>query len=201
MNGHRFEHVQQVWTHRQGQLVIDQGAWATRFVIDGVRGVLVGPVAAAVMEAGEAALELPAVGDLPSASLHVGLRAADQSADQGWVDRFAAYHPAEKGHWCVMEVRAARLLDGVMDNAPLINPLAGVEGRVLRGLNADKAGLAAAAGRVLGSEVREALAIGVDLAGIDLRTSAGLRRLRATAPLRDEGAVRAWLGLLGSWAG
>ena len=102
-------------------------------------------------------------------------------------DRFLAYHgrPAH-ARWIEARVDAVRWADAVLDGAELDlrNALHSTEPALLRELNADRDRLAVLSGH---PRSVEPVAVGVDQDGIDIRTRAGLVRIRFESAPESEG--------------
>ncbi len=94
-------------------------------------------------------------------------------------DRWQAYHgKPPSGVWFELSIESARLGALVLDDAlDLTNALAGSEAALCRHANADRAGLARLASRLDGHAIDDAVCVGVDPWGFDLRCPAGVLRV------------------------
>jgi hypothetical protein len=104
-------------------------------------------------------------------------------------DRHQAYHGhAELPRWLSCGVLSARREHTVWteDEIDLANPLHADEPRLCRFLNADKDSLRTMCESMVGVAPSDPVAVGVDVDGIDVRTSIGL--LRIELPRRATGA-------------
>ncbi len=94
-------------------------------------------------------------------------------------DRWQAYHgKPPSGVWFELNIESARLGSAVLDDPlDLTNPLASVEAGLCRQANADRAALARLASRLDGHPISDAVCVGVDATGFDLRCPAGVLRV------------------------
>ncbi len=122
----------------------------------------------------------------------VELEWLDAARDEA-CDRLITYHGrAEEARFAALEVLDAKWERGEIDIESLItaNPVRREEGKLCRGLNADRGRLGAMVRRRLGREVMEPTAVGVDAWGVDVRTRTGLVRLEFDSAI-EPGAVGA----------
>lgn len=167
------------------------------FIIDGQAGRMLLPAPRTHVDAGEISLHVPEDRD-DALSIHAHITHADEVRDGPWIDRWSAYHgPAAHLRLAVLTPIAYRLGSLVADaeELPLINGLHAVEPKLVRQLNADRSQLAQACTRALETDVHEALAVGVDPLGLDIRTRIGVLRVRLVLPSHGAApeTLAAWL--------
>lgn len=171
--------VSLLWNHRRGELLCPDAAFRIFYAIEPKRGTLVSIVPHAALDADEATLCIPADGN-ECLQLLVELRGVTEEAAGAAADRFSAYHGANhKGLWCIMKVIGGKVSGIVLepDDLPLAHALAPTESALLRQLNADRALLARAVNSRLGIMLHDAIAVGVDPRGIDIRAAEGINRI------------------------
>ncbi|HMN97500.1 MAG TPA: hypothetical protein PKC43_14165 [Phycisphaerales bacterium] len=199
-----------------GDLRFDEHVRPLRFVI-APEGHLVAPVMVAMLESVDAVLMLPSEAEaleepLPDPSgepaagvrrqmplqLQVSLEPFDPSGPRGGLaDRWRAYHgEPEDVRWALMAIDAARtgvhFLDGLALMRP--NPLAAIEARACRALNARRDALREACRERLGVSIEAPVAVGVDPGGIDVRGAFEVRRLEVAQSMESLEDVLAAVG-------
>ncbi len=115
-------------------------------------------------------------------------------------DRWAGYHgKTSKTRWARGTVRSVKRSDSVYtcEQVDMRSQLLGVEGELRKILNSDRERLAVFVRAKLGVEARDALAVGVDELGIDVRTGFGVVRVEFDEPILPEGAAEHLRGILG----
>lgn len=181
-----------------------------RFVLDPVDRAVVLPVSAPVVDAESHVLYVPEESD-EALQLLLELDRA-KPAPEAMVDRWRIHHgdaprrlPGDfKGEpgkvwWGLFTVDTARLGSAVIDGEALLapNPLADVEPRLCKRLNADRDALRRVCEAVGGAAPREPLCVGVDEEGLHVRADGGLMRLPFGAALTSaaeaERTLEQWL--------
>ncbi|MBL0921968.1 MAG: DUF2470 domain-containing protein [Phycisphaerales bacterium] len=181
-----------------------------RFVLDPSERVVALPVSAPVVEAESHVLYVPEEGD-DALQLLLDLD-RERQAPEALVDRWRIHHgdaprrlPGDfKGEpgkvwWGRFTVDTARLGSAVIDGEALLapNPLAPIEPRICRRMNADRDALRRVCEAVGGAAPREPLCVGIDEEGVHVRADGGLMRLpfggAITAPDEAERTLDGWL--------
>ena len=179
-------------------LLADALAHAVRFTIDSATGRLVFPTEGSIDQAEELVLFVPRESPMDDHELQLLLSTGE--ASEAAADRWRAYHGNPKtrtfGAFGIEDVK----FDGQVVEQAITgpNPLAAIEGRLCRSLNAARAGVAAACRRIAGVDVQEPLVVGVDAFGVDVKARFGIVRLEFDEYAADEAsATRAIAQLLG----
>ncbi|MEM9065499.1 MAG: hypothetical protein AAGB51_08430 [Planctomycetota bacterium] len=170
---------------RTGVLVTEQAARAVKFVFDPRTGHLVLTLPAAALREGQAVLSAPDEADDAFQAL-VRLDETDESGHGPAIDRWRAAHGEPRGELFISaEVEAVKRPGEVHDGERFCeaNMLLDDEPRLLRELNADREALARATGD-------EALAVGVDQFGLDIRLAFGVKRLQFPERASDASHAR-----------
>lgn len=170
------------------------------FVFDPATGRIVMPVESEAAALDEFTLYLPSESDCDATALLSPARIQRPEAEES-VDRWSAYHglPPSGAVWTssvILGVKSATNPDdAIMDETALTlaNPLGRSEFGVIRVANADRARLARAVHAVTRAEVPEALCVGVDDLGVDIRAPFGIVRLEFPAPAADASNAEAML--------
>lgn len=181
-----------------------------RFVLDPMDRTVVTPVSHAVVDAETHVLYVPEETD-NSLQLLLDMD-REHPAPEALIDRWRIHHgdaprrlPGDsKGEpgkvwWGQFKVETARLGSTVVDGDALLapNPLAGIEPRVCRRLNADRDALRRLCETVGGAAPREPLCVGIDEEGVHVRGDGGLVRLpfgaTVTNPDEAEKTLTEWL--------
>jgi len=187
-----------------GLLLIGGIHWPRRFVLDPPSGRPVMPMPAdwepadtANPEDSGAVLYLPDDTD-PELQLVIEPAPIDPRTHEA-ADRWAAYHgEARERVWSMFKVESVRWRGEVFDGDDVLagNPLRAAEGRLLRGLNADRARLGRVCERATGVRPEAPMAVGVDPDGIDARASLGVMRIEFPSDCADEAAARSAIAAL-----
>lgn len=174
--------------HHSAVLLADETAHQVRFVLD--QGRVVFPDPGHVHLADSLTLFVPR--EDPSDDHELQLMLAAESLDPAHpaTDRWRFYHGEPRlTRWAAATIQGARFDGRVVEHEPLAapNPLAPVEGRLLKLLNADRQRLAVLC-RELATEPRDPVAVGVDPWAVDIRARFGIIRLPLPrpAPTPDE---------------
>jgi hypothetical protein len=174
--------IRHLRAHHGATLLVDGIPTTIRTVIDGQRRAIVAPVPAGTLQGEEIVLaipeEHPEVGEWLSAMVDVGAIEPDRETS---CDRWRAYHGSPKfASWARMTIESARFGSAVLDGGELdlMNPFLPREAELLRTLNHDRAMLRAVVQRVCGVVVLDALAVGIDPDGFDVRSSSTVLPLR-----------------------
>lgn len=174
--------------HARGVLRLDDASTDLRFIIDGRDGSLVLPLHRDAAAAHEAVLHLPDDSYDASAVCLLSLEPIALEFDEAF-DRHLAYHgDARAPGWCRGTIDSVRVSAvGVVDGASLglANPLREREPALVRTLNADRDRLRRAAELLTGVEPIEALGVGVDDLGFDVRSRHGVLRVPFPAPCAE----------------
>lgn len=187
---------------RSGALVYDGTPLPSRFVLDNDTGRPVLPVPHAVMDAEEHVLFIPDEGE--GALQLLAIPEVIDAATSDAPDRWTAHHGAARlPLWVRFAIDCARIGGHVLDGADLAiaNTLAAAEPALCKRLNADRARLARLAAGFLGVQPDEALAVGVDQFGVDVRTRLDVVRAPFPATAIDAAAAEAMLDALLAGAG
>lgn len=197
-------------TYYKGTLEDDIGVRPTHFVFASRLGKIVFPSPRPKhlrpdqpidMEADRhATLHVPDEGST-SAQLHLRLFPLVASADLHFADRWQAYHgrPSEPQFYSA-QVLSARAMGIVIDGEDVVtyNPLEDAESKLVKRVNISRDKLSAmfeAATRL--GPIHEAVAVGIDPHGIDLRTRVGIVRMPLRAVSMDANAAELTLTEMG----
>jgi hypothetical protein len=187
---------------REGLVLFDGEIERLRYVIDGINGVVVAPVAPSVLRADSIVLcvpdESPDVG--PEAQLM--LVAEEPGRDgQHARDRWAAWFgPPRSSTWLHARIESAKWEGRMIDDAiELANSWAANEPALCRLLNADRARLEAACLRARGRATSGAFAVGVDPSGIDVRTAVSAWPMRVAFEQQQLASAESPEGLIERW--
>lgn len=115
-------------------------------------------------------------------------------------DRWAGYHgKTSKTRWARGMVRSVKRSDSVYtcEQIDMRSQLLGVEGELRKLLNNDRSRLAMFVRAKVGVEANDALAVGIDELGIDVRTGFGVVRVEFDEPMQPEHAAESVRGILG----
>ncbi len=182
--------------HREGTLHFDDHFVPTPFITDPETGRLIIPVPEAAFFAHEHIFFVPEESE-DALQLLLSLERAGESL---LTDRWQAHHgEPEQVRWAECYVDAAKRGPWVFDGDSLMrpNPLGGDEPWVLRSINEDRAALASTVVKLIGKDVTEALAVGVDDLGVHVRVRFGVVRLAFPERVPDgNGAVEAYRSLV-----
>lgn len=179
-----------------------------RFVIDRTDGRLVMPVESAAAKHSEFTLHLPSQVDCDLTALVIPSRIERPEASEA-VDRWSVYHgtPPSSAAWVSARILGLKSVqdprDTLMDEAALTvpNALGNAEFRILRAANADPKLLARAARAVAGIDLDDALCVGADPDGIDVRAPFGIVRLEFPDAAADVPTAEVMLSALLSTGG
>lgn len=155
------------------------------------RGSLIGGVEPWMLGAGEGTLAVP---DSTSASLHVHVKVVEiDRAREPVCDRWLGYHLSMSGRvLCELELVGGKLAseEGASGEAwvvmsgsemtTVMTPIAG-EAALRKRANADRDRLRRVCESAMGCELPGAIVVGVDLLGLDVRTSVGPVRMDVEA--------------------
>lgn len=136
-----------------------------------------------------------------SAQLHLRLYPLVEPADMHFADRWQAYHgrPSEPQFYSA-QVLSARALGVVIDGGDVVmfNPLEDVESRLVKRVNASRDKLSSMFQAATGlGPIFDAVAVGIDPHGIDLRTRVGVLRLPLGQLAMDAGTAEQALTKIG----
>lgn len=167
--------------HLSGDLRFDEHVRPLRFVL-APDGTLVASVMVAMLESIDCVLFLPRDED-DALQLQVSLEPVDPAGPKAaLVDRWQAYHgdPPDV-RWAALSIDAARFEAHFIDGVALTreNPLAPIEARACRELNARRDALRVLCRVRLEIDIEEPVAVGVDPGGIDVRGAFEVRRIEA----------------------
>jgi hypothetical protein len=168
-----------LWNHRRGELLCQESAFRVLFAIDSRSSRLVTMLPGSAAHGVEGTLCIPDDTE-DSLQLLVQIEPTTEDESPTAADRFAGYHGSgHRGILCVLEVAGGKIAGIVLDpgDIPLENPLLAHEGRLLKVLNGDRARLQAMVNRRLGTTLHDALAVGIDPRGIDIRATEGVFRI------------------------
>jgi len=169
---------------REATLAFGDRTAPIHFVIDRTNGHLVFPVESAASTYPEFTLFLPSQADCDATALVVPSRIERPEGSEA-VDRWSVYHglPPTSATWISARTLGLKstedAADAVMDEAALTVPnmLGTAEFRLIRLANADRAILSRAARAVAAIDLDDALCVGADPDGIDIRAPFGIVRL------------------------
>ena len=184
--------------HSAGTLLYDGTPFEARYVVDPGSGDLVIECDRESVEANDVSVAIPRDSFDAAARVCVEL---SEVVDEALRDRFTAYHlPASDPMLGVAAVTFVKLDSGeVVDRGALglANPLAGAQGKLCKMINADRARLTALCKAITGTGIVDALCVGVDDRGMDVRAQRGVVRLELPAPVGDaEEAARVIAAML-----
>lgn len=171
-----------------------------QFVFSPDTGRIVMPVGSDAAAMDEFTLYLPTESDCDATALLIPARIERPEAEEA-VDRWSAYHGLPPGGcaWTssrILGIKSATSPgDAVMDEAALTlaNPLGRSEFGVIRAANADRALLARAVRAITRADVPEALCVGVDDLGIDIRAPFGIVRIEFPTAAADAASAETTL--------
>lgn len=169
---------------REATLAFGDRRAPARFVIDRTDGRIVMPVEPGAARHPDLTLYAPSESDCDITILLAPAPVARPESSEA-VDRWSAYHgPAPTAViWIASRVLGLKSMqdpdDTVMDESALTvpNALGNAEFRLIRLANADRARLARAARAIAGIDLDNALCVGADPDGIDIRAPFGIVRL------------------------
>lgn len=172
-----------------GVAVADDERHEAPIVIDGRNGRIILNLPRSAVDAEQLVLHLP---DEREDAVQVLLEAhpTDPESDAA-CDRWLAFHLRPRGSaWASCTVLAARAQGAVVDGDALSleNPLFEAEPAMVRVFNADREALARALESLGEESLIEPLVVGVDPAGVHVRTRTGVRRV-ALKPTIDDPAL------------
>jgi len=165
-------------THFQGSLAVGDRAASIRYVRDGSSGRLIAPVEGWMLshDCGTLSIEQDR-----SEPLQLLLELQEISADSDAAcDRWLAYHQSSfQRRWCAMTIAGARLGFHVLDPEDIIpiNPFREAEARRCKLANSDRPAFRAGCEHLWSRSLPEALCVGMDADGLDVRTRVGMTRL------------------------
>ncbi|MDA1008641.1 MAG: hypothetical protein O2800_06520 [Planctomycetota bacterium] len=166
-------------------------------------GRLVAPVMVAMLVAGEVVLELPDDGE-DHLQLSVTLtKFLPEGPDGGASDRWQIYHGVPPDvNWAAITIDAGRYSGWFLDGSVLsrANPIAACESAICRTANLEREMLKRVIQKRIGSHPPEALLVGVDPWGFDIRRHCDVVRVAALSgcTIRDEASAFAALQDLAS---
>lgn len=148
----------------------------------------------------EHTLYLPSESDCDATALLIPARIERPEVEEA-VDRWSAYHgqPPSGSVWISARVLgikdAANPGDAVIDEAALTvaNPLGRSEFAIIRAANADRGRLARAVRAITGATVPDAVCVGADDLGIDIRAPFGIVRIEFPAAAADAASAESML--------
>lgn len=173
-----------------------------RIVLDPARGGLIAPVSPEMLESEDFLLLLP---EESGAIVH--LEVAPEPVDpfiEAGVDRHRAYHPALPVktwvRWIIRSAKAQHPVHGALvadgDDLMRPSPLAALEPRLIKVLNAEPDRLRAFAQARTGTPIQSPLAVGVDPDGVDVRARYGVIRVEFDRPLEPSTAQDRLMSIL-----
>ncbi|MHC4949356.1 MAG: DUF2470 domain-containing protein [Planctomycetota bacterium] len=173
-------------SHTTGELRFDEHLRPIRYVVAG-DGRLVAPAMVAMLESRDTVLFVPECVD-GAMEVQVTLEPLDERGpDGGLTDRWRIYHGTpEDVRWAWLDIDAVRHDSSIVDGAALTrpNPLAGDEAALCRWLNREHADdLRALCGRFARITVEEAVLVGVDPLGLDVRGTFVVHRVPSPEPM------------------
>lgn len=190
--------VRRIRRSRTAVALADGAPFPVRFIIDGRDGALVFPAPHAIRDAHEVVLWTPEE-RFDADQIAVERREITGVFDEA-KDRHLAYHGSPQHPiWLACAVSSARVDGHVFDadDLALANAIRGVEPRLCKALNADRARLAGLCHDMLRVRPEAPLAVGVDEDGIDVRAAFGILRLELPRRAADAGDAEAMIrGLL-----
>ncbi len=130
-------------------------------------------------------------------ALELMVNAVEKDGQSADADRWRIYHGRPEDALClVLEIEAGKFRGVVLDGDELTrpNPCDSFEPAVCRWMNSERrSDLKALCRHFNNIAVDEALLVGVDPAGFDIRAKAGIIRVEALRPIAGEGDARAML--------
>lgn len=165
--------------------MVEDAAFSLRTVIAPPLGRLVADLPDSLRDAESAALHIP---DERDDALHLLVTPEPIDPDDPppgvgeWLDRFIAYHLQWRARTpALLRIDAAKWDAEVVDadELNLTNPLAPIESRLLKLLNADRARLSAICRARAETDEDEPVAVGIDPDGFDIRAHIGVVRCHA----------------------
>ena len=189
--------------YRTGTLLADGTPWPLKFIIDGRDGSLLMPADRSFFDSDELVLWVPAE-RFESLQLLLAAHPDEQEFDESR-DRFLAYHgehdPRDSGmpQWARCVIDSGRAGGEVWSGDAIARPNAirDREPKLCKALNADRDRLKQLCADMLHVRPEQALAVGVDEDGIDIRVSLGIVRLELPRRARDADDAEAMIrGLL-----
>ncbi len=172
--------------HSAGTLLYDGTPFEARYVIDPGSGDLVVECDRDSVSANDVSLAIPK--DSFDAAARVCVELSDV-VEEALRDRFTAYHlPAVEPMLGIAAVSFVKLDSGEVvdrDALALVNPLSGAQGKLCKIINSDRARLTALCKAITGTGIVDALCVGVDDRGLDVRAQRGVVRLELPAPVGD----------------
>ncbi len=162
--------------------MVDDAAFSLRTVIAPPVNRLIADLPDSLRDAEQAALHIP---DERDDALHLLVTPEPIDPEQPppgvgeWLDRFIAYHLQWRTRTpALLRIEAAKWDGEVVDadELDLTNPLAGIEFKLLRTLNADRARLSTICRARADTDEHEPVAVGIDPDGLDIRVRIGVVR-------------------------
>ena len=191
--------------HCTGTLVFDAGVTPVRYVLEPRLRRLLLAVEPAVASLTDATVFVPEERD-GALQVLLGLSPADpRSPETGALtDRWGAYHAGAGSPraWLWGAIEATKFdaevvaADEIAAALPAPDALRGIEPRLCRRLNADRAALARACRAIARIDPGTPVAVGVDPEGVDVRARFGVVRLEFDEPALDEAAAMQRLAAL-----
>jgi hypothetical protein len=165
--------------HHAGTLQLHERVAQVKMVIEAATGRIVMPVEPTFAAAGaEMLLWMPAESDW-DVQASVLARPVERPEGSEAVDRWRAYHgETSLSAWVACDIEGVKTESGVFgDEAQQPNALGRGEYPLIKRANADRERLAAACKRHAATAVADAMCVGVDLFGIDVKARFGIVRL------------------------
>jgi hypothetical protein len=187
--------------HHAGVLLADETVKHVRFVLDGRDGRPVLPFEPALFDTEQVVLFTPDESD-DSLQLLVNPEEITNWRALEVCDRWQTYHGRpDAAAWAHLTIAGCKERSRVTDGEALLapNPLLASEPRLCREANAQKPLVVSLAERLTTRPQPEALLVGIDPWGVDLRLRTGLLRVEfapGTPDARTEEAARAAVGTL-----
>ncbi len=165
--------------------MVDDAAFSLRTVVAPPLNRLIADLPDSLRDAEQAALHIP---DERDDALHLLVTPEPIDPEQPppgvgeWLDRFIAYHLQWRSKVpALLRIDAAKWDGEVLDadELDMANPLAPIEFRLLRLLNADRSSLGAICRARADTDEAEPVAVGIDPDGFDIRARIGVVRCHA----------------------
>lgn len=175
--------VRLVRAHHEGVLQYLERRADVRFIIESATGQLLMPVESGFAKSGDEMVIWTPREDQWESQIAILARVVERPESLEGVDRWQAYHAgsglASKMTWVRGEIEGLKTSDAVYGAEDCIspNPLGRGEYPLIKRMNADREALGRAVKRLLGVLPADALCVGVDPWGVDVRARFGIMRV------------------------
>ncbi|MBY0310684.1 MAG: hypothetical protein K2W85_01300 [Phycisphaerales bacterium] len=169
--------------HHEGALQYQERRADVRYIVESATGQLLIPVEPGFAKSGEEMIIWSPREDAWAMQIVILARVVDRPESLEGVDRWQAYHAASglgsKMTWVRGEIEGLKTREAVYgaEDCVAVNPLGRDEYGLIKKMNADREVLARAVKRLLGVAPADALCVGVDPWGVDVRARFGIMRV------------------------